>query len=75
LTVVVAGAPPGTGAAADPATLAASVADRVAAGHDRKTAIASVARAAGVPKRVVYDAVVASRSRSVPGCNGADPIG
>lgn len=56
VTVVVAGA---TAAAADtdPDSLRAAVADREAAGTSRKDAIAEVARATGVPKREVYQAV------------------
>jgi 16S rRNA (cytidine1402-2'-O)-methyltransferase len=60
LTLVVAGAPAVAGSA-DPATLAAAVADREQAGEDRRAAIVAVARQAGVPKRVVYDAVLAAR--------------
>jgi 16S rRNA (cytidine1402-2'-O)-methyltransferase len=56
VTVVVGGAP----APAPPATaeLARRVAAREDAGEPRKAAIAAVAAEAGVPKRVVYDAVV-----------------
>jgi 16S rRNA (cytidine1402-2'-O)-methyltransferase len=63
LTVVVAGAPAGrpAGVEVDGPALAAEVARREAAGADRKAAVAAVARAAGVPKRAVYDAVVAGR--------------
>ena len=43
------------------AELAARVAEAEAAGESRKEAIAEVARAAGVPKRVVFDAVVAAK--------------
>ncbi|MQA77170.1 MAG: 16S rRNA (cytidine(1402)-2'-O)-methyltransferase [Streptosporangiales bacterium] len=57
VTVVVAGADR-PAVSTDPADLAAAVADREAAGTPRKQAIADVARAAGVPKRDVYDAVV-----------------
>jgi 16S rRNA (cytidine1402-2'-O)-methyltransferase len=60
LTVVVGGAP-APSAVAVPGQLAARVADREAAGESRKDAIAAVARAAGVPKRVVFDAVVAAK--------------
>jgi 16S rRNA (cytidine1402-2'-O)-methyltransferase len=60
ITVVVGGAPEHTGPV-DPADLAAEVAGREAAGIPRKQAIADVARDRGVPKRSVYDAVVASR--------------
>ncbi len=41
----------------DAASLAALVADREAAGTPRRDAILEVARAVGLPKRVVYDAV------------------
>ena len=57
VTIVVAGAPPGPAVPADPATLAALVADEEATGVSRKDAILGVARRAGLPKRVVYDAV------------------
>jgi 16S rRNA (cytidine1402-2'-O)-methyltransferase len=43
--------------------LAARVAEAEAAGVPRKDAIADVARGAGVPKRVVFDAVVAAKER------------
>jgi len=61
ITVVLAGAAPAAVAEVDPATLAGLVADGEAAGQTRKDAIASVARTVGVPKRVVFDAVVAAR--------------
>ncbi len=60
ITVVVAGAEP-AGAEASPERLAAEVAAREAAGTPRKTAIPEVARERGLPKRVVYDAVVRFR--------------
>jgi len=60
VTLVVGGAPRRV-AEADPAELVAAVAGRQAAGSDRKTAIAEVARETGLPKRVVYAAVVAGR--------------
>jgi 16S rRNA (cytidine1402-2'-O)-methyltransferase len=60
ITLVVGGAPRRV-AGADPAALAAAVAARERAGTDRKAAIAEVARDAGLPKRVVYAAVVAAR--------------
>ncbi len=44
--------------------LAARVADAEAAGARRKDAIADVAKAAGVPKRLVFDAVVAAKKTS-----------
>ena len=63
ITVVVAGAPTANDLPA--VDLAAAVADREAAGSTRKDAIATVAQELGVPKRVVFDAVVA-RKRAAP---------
>ena len=64
ITLVVAGAPdPEPPAAADLATM---VADREAAGLDRKAAMTEVARSAGVPRREVYDAVLAARAVENP---------
>jgi 16S rRNA (cytidine1402-2'-O)-methyltransferase len=60
VTVVVAGATP-VAAPSEPAALAAEVARREAAGTPRKAAIAEVAAEAGVPKRVVFDALVAAK--------------
>jgi 16S rRNA (cytidine1402-2'-O)-methyltransferase len=48
----------------DPASLAALVADEESMGTTRKDAILDVARRAGLPKRVVYDAV--HRQRETP---------
>ncbi|MDH6117963.1 16S rRNA (cytidine(1402)-2'-O)-methyltransferase [Kitasatospora sp. GAS204B] len=59
ITVVVAGAPPAAPAQLTPAELAERVAAREAAGERRKEAIAAVALALGLPKREVFDAVVA----------------
>lgn len=61
ITVVVQGAsadvtPP------EPAVLAAQVAEQVAAGVDHKAALSVVAKATGVPKRLVYDAVLAAKN-------------
>ena len=56
VTIVVAGAVPET-VAADPASYRAAVADLETDGVRRKEAIVQVARAAGVPKREVYDAI------------------
>jgi 16S rRNA (cytidine1402-2'-O)-methyltransferase len=53
---VVAGAVPET-VAADPASYRTAVTDLETDGVPRKEAIVRVARAAGVPKREVYDAV------------------
>jgi len=60
ITLVVGGAstPAPSG---DPLTWAAEVAEEVAAGVDRRTAIASVARRRGVARRDVYDAVVRAK--------------
>ena len=57
VTIVVAGATPGPDVASDPDSLRAAVAEREAAGTSRKEAIVEVARAAGVPKREVYNLV------------------
>lgn len=63
ITVVVAGAAAGRGAAgADVGELVRRVAAREAAGQRRKEAIAEVAREAGLPKREVFDAVVAAKT-------------
>jgi 16S rRNA (cytidine1402-2'-O)-methyltransferase len=66
ITVVVAGAPAGTGrVSAEEA--AAQVQARIDAGMPRKEAIAAVATAHGMPKRVVYDAVVRADAGQRPG--------
>ncbi len=57
VTIVVAGATPGPDVASDPDSLRAAVAEREAAGTSRKEAIVEVAKAAGVPKREVYNLV------------------
>jgi 16S rRNA (cytidine1402-2'-O)-methyltransferase len=61
VTVVVAGLSAGAATSPDPAELADLVSGEEAAGRPRKEAIAAVAAAARVPKRVVYDAVVAAK--------------
>jgi 16S rRNA (cytidine1402-2'-O)-methyltransferase len=64
ITVVVGGAVAQSGQRGcdlDLTELATAVAGREAAGMPRKQAIADVARDRGVPKRVVYDAVLANR--------------
>lgn len=61
ITMVVAGAPAPT-PVADPAALAAAVAQLVVGGLSRRDAIAVVAKSTGLPKRVVYDA-------ALPGAN------
>ncbi|HZG03906.1 MAG TPA: 16S rRNA (cytidine(1402)-2'-O)-methyltransferase [Streptomyces sp.] len=62
ITVVVEGAPAPSGREVDAAELVRRVAAREAAGERRKEAIAAVAREAGVPKREVFDAVVAAKN-------------
>lgn len=62
ITLVVAGAEPGA-AEVDAVALAAEVATREAAGEPRKEAIAAVALTHAVPKRLVFDAVVAAKPR------------
>ena len=57
VTVVVSGAAPTTAVAADADSLRAAVAEREGEGMSRKDAIVEVARAAGLPKREVYQAV------------------
>ncbi|WP_030165534.1 16S rRNA (cytidine(1402)-2'-O)-methyltransferase [Spirillospora albida] len=59
ITLVVAGAPEPEGLS-EPADLVAAVAAREAAGTPRKQAISEVAKENGLPKRDVYDAVVAA---------------
>ncbi|MET8676935.1 16S rRNA (cytidine(1402)-2'-O)-methyltransferase [Streptomyces sp. NPDC004647] len=62
ITVVVEGAPAPGPQNLDPAELARRVAVREEAGERRKEAIAAVATEAGVPKREVFDAVVAAKN-------------
>jgi 16S rRNA (cytidine1402-2'-O)-methyltransferase len=57
VTIVVEGHADVVDVPTDPASLAALVAEEEATGSTRKEAILDVARRAGVPKRVVYDAV------------------
>ncbi len=59
ITVVVAGAPDRSPTPVQPADLAAAARAAEAAGRDRKAAIKEVAVRFGVPKREVFDAVVA----------------
>jgi 16S rRNA (cytidine1402-2'-O)-methyltransferase len=63
ITLVVGGAVPSSGEL-DAADLVAEVAEREAAGQPRKEAIAEVARRRDVPKRAVFDAVVAAKRPS-----------
>jgi 16S rRNA (cytidine1402-2'-O)-methyltransferase len=51
----------------DPASLAVLVAGQEELGSSRKEAILEVAQRAGLPKRVVYDAVLAAKDRGEPG--------
>jgi 16S rRNA (cytidine1402-2'-O)-methyltransferase len=62
ITVVVSGAPPAGPVEHTVESLAALVAAREDAGEHRKTAIAAVAAELGLPKRQVFDAVVAAKS-------------
>ncbi len=57
VTIVVEGAGDHVDVPTDPESLASLVADEEEAGATRKDAILDVARRAGLPKRVVYDAV------------------
>jgi 16S rRNA (cytidine1402-2'-O)-methyltransferase len=61
ITLVVAGASPAA-ASLSPAELAAEVAAEEAAGASRKDAIRAVVVRTGLPRRTVYDAVVAAKS-------------
>jgi 16S rRNA (cytidine1402-2'-O)-methyltransferase len=67
ITVVVEGAPEKGAGEADDAELVRRVRVREEAGERRKEAIAAVAVEAGVPKRVVFDAVVAAKNAPSPG--------
>jgi len=64
ITVVVAGAPPQTAAGMPPEELARRVAERELAGESRKSAISAVAVEAGLPKRSIFDAVLAAKRPS-----------
>jgi 16S rRNA (cytidine1402-2'-O)-methyltransferase len=61
ITLVVAGLSELDRATADPVELSRRVAERETAGQSRKDAIAEVATQAGLPKRAVFDAVVAHK--------------
>lgn len=61
VTIVVAGRAAGEAHELTPETYVREVEARVAAGTDRKEAVAEVAKALGVPRREVYDAVVAAK--------------
>jgi 16S rRNA (cytidine1402-2'-O)-methyltransferase len=60
--LVVGGAPVAASGTAGPVEIEASLAARLAAGEDRKTAVAAVAVDLGVPKRAVYDVSVRLKS-------------
>ncbi|CAM5333406.1 Ribosomal RNA small subunit methyltransferase I [Streptomyces sp. ADI98-12] len=62
ITIVVEGAPEAGPAGLDDAELVRRVRDREEAGERRKEAIAAVAAEAGLPKRQVFDAVVAAKN-------------
>ncbi|HEV7826324.1 MAG TPA: 16S rRNA (cytidine(1402)-2'-O)-methyltransferase [Mycobacteriales bacterium] len=62
ITVVVAGAPAQAREAVEPAVLAAEVTAAVEAGTPRKEALSAVATAHGIPRRAVYDAVLAAKN-------------
>lgn len=72
VTLVVEGAAESAGVPTDPDSLAARVAELEAEGERRKDAILDVARAAGIPKRVVYDAVHKPRGVHAPDPSGPD---
>jgi len=61
VTVVVGGWQPVATAESDLPTLVEMVAERVAAGVDRRTALTEVAAEAGIPRRRLYDAIVAAK--------------
>jgi 16S rRNA (cytidine1402-2'-O)-methyltransferase len=67
ITIVVEGAPEPGPADLAPGELARLVAEREAAGEHRKEAIAAIAAAVGLPKREVFDAVVAAKRGAAPG--------
>ncbi|WP_371479856.1 16S rRNA (cytidine(1402)-2'-O)-methyltransferase [Kitasatospora sp. NBC_00315] len=67
ITVVVAGAPPAGPADLTPGELARRVAVREEAGERRKEAIAAVAAELKLPKRDVFDAVVAAKNEASAG--------
>jgi 16S rRNA (cytidine1402-2'-O)-methyltransferase len=73
ITVVIEGAPETAGGELQAGELARRVAVREEAGERRKEAIAAVAQQAGLPKREVFDAVVAAKNGAVD--NGAVDAG
>lgn len=74
ITLVVAGATAASGSG-DPQSWAADVADHESEGMDRRTAIATVARDNGVPRRDVYDAVVRAKASAQQSGNVDEPFG
>lgn len=64
VTIVVSGMDEDVARELTPAVYVAEVEARIAAGTDRKEAVAEVAKALGVPRRDVYDAVVAAKRTS-----------
>ncbi|MFD5423914.1 16S rRNA (cytidine(1402)-2'-O)-methyltransferase [Streptomyces sp. NPDC127084] len=71
ITVVVSGAPDAGPAELDADELVRRVRVREEAGERRKEAIAAVAAAAGLPKREVFDAVVAAKNAAKDGTKDA----
>lgn len=61
VTIVLAGLPEAVARELTPELFVAEVEARIAAGTDRKEAVGEVAKALGVPRRDVYDAVVAAK--------------
>ena len=61
VTIVLAGLPEDIARELTPELFVAEVEARIAAGTDRKEAVGEVAKALGVPRRDVYDAVVAAK--------------
>ena len=61
VTIVIAGLDEAVSAALTPGRFVAEVDARIAAGTERKDAVGEVAKALGVPRRDVYDAVVAAK--------------
>ena len=61
VTIVLAGMDEAIAQELTPALFVAEVEARIAAGTDRKEAVVEVAKALGVPRRDVYDAVVAAK--------------
>ncbi|MDX3457542.1 16S rRNA (cytidine(1402)-2'-O)-methyltransferase [Streptomyces sp. ME02-8801-2C] len=75
ITVVVEGAPERDGGELGAEELVRRVRVREEAGERRKEAIAAVAAEAGLPKREVFDAVVAAKNAEAPGGPGsATPV-